>query len=134
LSLLVLLDLQRISLFLVFVFLVLFVLVVYFKFSFYTQNPKNSLSLFAMGHGRFSYLPTKLTDAMGTSPNFKQLYGESLKDAWFRIKEINSKDPNPCKKEKSHLYFYYDVVPWYRNSLYFVSGGSFVLASPEETQ
>jgi hypothetical protein len=85
-----------------------------------------------MGHEKFSYLSTKSMDTMGTSPNFKQLYGESLKDAWFRIKEINSKDPNPCKKEKLHLYFYYGVVPWYRNSIYFVSGGSFVSASPKE--
>jgi hypothetical protein len=37
-SLLILLDLQSITLFLVFVFLVLFVLVVYFQFCFYTQK------------------------------------------------------------------------------------------------
>jgi hypothetical protein len=45
---------------------------------------------------------TRLISAIDTTSNFKQLYEESLKDAWFRLNKIHSKDPNPCEKEK-HL-------------------------------
>jgi hypothetical protein len=33
-----------------------------------------------------SSIPTKKLDATAISPNFKQFYGELLKDAWGRIK------------------------------------------------
>jgi hypothetical protein len=50
-----------------------------------------------MGHEKGSSLPTKLLDVIANSPNFKQFYGESLKDAWIRINKINGKNPNSCK-------------------------------------
>jgi hypothetical protein len=53
-----------------------------------------------MGHERFRHLPTKSTNAIDTTSKFKQLYGESLKDAWFRLNKTHSKDPNPCEKRK----------------------------------
>jgi hypothetical protein len=56
-------------------------------------------------------LPTKLRNAIDTTSNFKQLYGESLKDAWFRINKIHSEDANPCGKEKLHLCFNYGLAP-----------------------
>jgi hypothetical protein len=39
-----------------------------------------------MGHGKGNSLPTKKVDNIYTLPNFKQVYGESLKDAWVRTK------------------------------------------------
>ena len=68
---------------------------------------------------------------MPSTSNFKQLYGESLKDALFRLNKMHSEDPKPCEKEKLHLHFYYSLDPWYMNTLDFASGGSFVLSPPE---
>jgi hypothetical protein len=110
----------------------LFTLSFVFTFLLHKKSIKISVALLAMGHERFSYLPTKSTNALVTSPNFKQLYGESLKDARFILNKINSKHPNPCEKEKLHLYLFIGLEPWYKNSLDFASGGSFVLALPEE--
>jgi hypothetical protein len=36
------------------------------------------------------------------------------------------------REGKLCLYFYYGLVPWYKNALDFASRGSFVLDSPEE--
>jgi hypothetical protein len=85
-----------------------------------------------MGREKGSSLPTKKFYLITISPNFKQVYVESLKHAWVRINKINSENPNACEKEKLHLYFYYGLAPWYKNALDFASGGSFVLSSPEE--
>jgi hypothetical protein len=46
--------------------------------------------------------------------------------------KINRQNLNACGKEKLHLYFYYGLVPWYKNALDFASGGIFVLAPLEE--
>jgi hypothetical protein len=76
--------------------------------------------------------PTKKLDNMNLLPNFKQVYCESMKDASVRINKMNNKSLNVYEKEKLHLYFYYGLLPWYKNALDFSSGGSFVLSSPEE--
>jgi hypothetical protein len=34
--------------------------------------------------------PTKEVDDVNLLPNFKQVYGESLKDAWVRINKMNN--------------------------------------------
>jgi hypothetical protein len=85
-----------------------------------------------MGHERIRHLPIKSTTSIDTTSNYKPLYGESLKDAWFRLNKMHGKDPNPCEKQKLHLYFYYGLAPWYKNALDFASGGSFVLSLQEE--
>jgi hypothetical protein len=90
------------------------------------------ITLLGIVHERFSHLRTKSTNAIITTSNFKQLYGELLKDAWFRLNKIHSKDPNPFKKEKLHLYFYYGLAPWYKNALDFALRGSFMLSLPEQ--
>jgi hypothetical protein len=132
-SLLDILDFQSISLCFVFVF---FCLVVYFQyylyFSYTQQSIKISVALLAMGHERFSHLLTKSTNVNVTTSNFKQLYGESLKDAWFRLTKFIVRTQTPCKKEKLHLYFYYGLVPWYKNALDFALRGSFMLSLPEQ--
>jgi hypothetical protein len=56
-----------------------------------------------MGRERVSYLPTKTSDVIAIPPNFKQFYGESIKDARVRINQINGKSWNSCEKEKLHL-------------------------------
>jgi hypothetical protein len=33
---------------------------------------------------------TRKVDDINTLPNFKQVYGESLKDAWVRINKMNN--------------------------------------------
>ena len=84
--------------------------------------------------GNLVYLPVKpqIDNTVGSNTStFKQNYGESLKDAWFRLHKMHSKDPEPCGEEKLNLYFYYGVEPWYKNALDFASGGSFVLSSPK---
>jgi hypothetical protein len=78
-----------------------------------------------------SSLPTKKL-YVTIPPNFKKFYGESFKDSWVRINKINGKNTNACEKEKLHLYFYYGLVPWYKNALDFSSGGSFMLVSLEQ--
>jgi hypothetical protein len=75
---------------------------------------------------------TKKLDNVNLLPNFKQVYGESLKDAWVRINKMNKQIFNVYEKEKLHLYFYYGLSPWYKNALDFASRRSFVLSSPEE--
>jgi hypothetical protein len=64
-SLLVLLDLQSISLFLFLSFLFFFVLVVYFQFCFYTQNPKKLVYTFC--YGNMGDQTTKLCDFTNVS-------------------------------------------------------------------
>jgi hypothetical protein len=78
-SLLVLLDLQSNSLFLVSVFLFVLFLHIHTKIS------KNSL----MGRDNEGSCSTRKVDDINTLPNFKQVYGELLKDAWVRINKIN---------------------------------------------
>jgi hypothetical protein len=75
---------------------------------------------------------TKKLDNVNLLPNVKQIYGESLKDAWVRINKMNNQSLNVYEKEKLHLYFYYGLSPWYKNALDFASGGSYVLSSREE--
>jgi hypothetical protein len=65
-SLLVLLDLQSIPLFPVFVFLVLFI------FAYTHKIQKNSVASFTMGHEKGSSLTTKISYVIAISPNFKQ--------------------------------------------------------------
>jgi hypothetical protein len=77
-------------------------------------------------------IPTKKLDETNILPNFKQVYGESLKDAWVQINKLNNQNSNVYGKDKLHLYFYYGLAPWYKNTLDFALEGSFVLASPEE--
>jgi hypothetical protein len=74
----------------------------------------------------------KKVDDINLIPNFKQVYGESLKDAWIRSNKMNNQSLITYGKEKLHLYFYYGLAPWYKNALDFASGGSFVLTSPKE--
>ena len=84
--------------------------------------------------GNFIYLHVKpqIRNSVGSSTStFKQNYGESLKDAWFRLHKMHSEDPEPCGEEKLNLYFYYGIEPWYKNALDLASGGSFVLSSPK---
>jgi hypothetical protein len=76
--------------------------------------------------------PTKKLDNINLLPNFKQVYGESLKDAWVRINKMNNQSLNVYENDKLHLYFHYGLSPWYKNALDFASRGSFVLSSPEE--
>ena len=64
---------------------------------------------------------------------FKQNFGESLKDAWFRIQEMHDKDPNPCSEAKLNTNFYFGLEPWGKYALDFPSGGSFMLAPFEES-
>jgi hypothetical protein len=45
---------------------------------------------------------------------------------------MNNQSLNAYGKEKLHLCFYYGLASWYKNSLDFASGGSFVLTSPEK--
>jgi hypothetical protein len=66
--------------------------------------------------------PTKKLDNVNLLPNFKQVYGESLKDACVRINKMNNQSLNVYEKEKLHLYFYYGLLPWYKNALDFASG------------
>jgi hypothetical protein len=81
-----------------------------FVFAYTHKIQKNSVASFTIGHERGSSLPTKISDVIAISPNFKQFYGESLKDAWIQINKINGKIPNSCEKEKLHLYFYYGLA------------------------
>jgi hypothetical protein len=67
------------------------------------QKKNISASLFIMGRERVSYLPTKTSDVIAIPPNFKQFYGESIKDARVRINQINGKSWNSCEKKKLHL-------------------------------
>jgi hypothetical protein len=53
-----------------------------------------------MGCEKGSSLPTKKSVVITVSLKFKQVYGESLKDAWVRINKINSLNLNACGKEK----------------------------------
>jgi hypothetical protein len=53
--------------------------------------------------------PTKKLHNINLLPNFKQVYGESLKDAWVRINKMNNQSLNVYEKEKLHLYFYYGL-------------------------
>jgi hypothetical protein len=75
---------------------------------------------------------SKKVDDINLVPNFKQVYGDSLIDAWIRINKMNNQSSITYGKEKLHLYFYYGLAPWHKNSLDFASGGSFVLTSPKE--
>jgi hypothetical protein len=75
---------------------------------------------------------TRKVDDINTLPNFKQVYGELLKDACVRINKMNNQSLNVYGEEKLHLYFSYGLAPWYKNTLDFSSGGRFVLASLEE--
>jgi hypothetical protein len=85
-----------------------------------------------MGCEKGSSIPTKKVDDVNILSNFKEVYGESLKDAWVRINKLNNQNSNVYGKEKLHLYFYYGLAPWYKNVVDFASVGSFVLALPEE--
>jgi hypothetical protein len=116
------LDLQSIFLCLVFVFIFqLFLFSVLFFTFLIHKKQRNSVE----------QVLSPMENTIVRTSNFKQLYGESLKDAWFRLNHIHKEDPNPCEKEKMHLYFYYGLGPWYKNALDFASGGSFVLSSPK---
>ena len=43
---------------------------------------------------------------------FKQSFGESLKDAWVRLREIHDNDPNPSSEAKLNTQFYFGVETW----------------------
>jgi hypothetical protein len=73
---------------------------------FYTQKSiKISVALLAMGHERFSYVPTKSTNAIVTISNFKQLHGESLKDAWFILTKYIVRIQTHVKKKSCTFMF-----------------------------
>jgi hypothetical protein len=61
----------------------------------------------------------KKVDDINLVPNFKQVYGELLKDAWVRINKMNNQSLITYGKEKLHLYFYYGLTPWYKHALDF---------------
>ena len=63
---------------------------------------------------------------------FKQDFGESLKDAWVRLREIHDNDPNPSSEAKLNTQFYFGLETWSKNALDFAAGGSFLLAPPGE--
>jgi hypothetical protein len=83
----------------------------------------------AKDNASFSLTPTLVETSCMNIATFKQNYGETLKDAWFRINKIHKEDPNPCE-EKLHLYYYNGLDPWYKSALDLASGGSFILISP----
>jgi hypothetical protein len=87
-----------------------------------------------MGREKGSSIQTKKVDNVNILSNFKEVYGESLKDVWVRINKLNNQNSNVYGKEKLHLYFYYGLAPWYKNVVDFASVGSFVLALLEENE
>ena len=62
----------------------------------------------------------------------KQDFGESLKDAWVRLREIHDNDLNPSSEAKLNTQFYFGLETWSKNALNFPAGGSFFLAPPGE--
>jgi hypothetical protein len=73
------------------------------------------------------YVPkNKISDfPASATPTFEHIEGESLKDAWYRIKILHTAESNPCSEAILLMNFYFGCKGWGKHSLDLAAMDSF---------